>query len=187
MTRLLKCRVCGFIISENQLKGDLCPACGVPRKNFEKFDSNISNKRRKLLDLHIHPIVLHFPQAFSIMVFFLSFLHLVFPAFFSDLILYTLPLLSLFLPFFVGLAMISGMFDGKLRFKSITTPYLKLKIIIGVIFILCSIMVAIFSFLIQTLGIALLLTVIFSFVCVLMGGINGYIGGQLICAKIPDV
>jgi hypothetical protein len=185
MAQLLKCQVCGFTISEKQMKGDVCPACGVPREKLELFEPKISDKRRKILDLHLHPIILHFPQALSFLIFFFAALNLLFPTFLTDVILTSLPLLSFLLPFFVVLAMLSGMYDGKMRFKSITTPWLKLKIIIGAIFLLCSVLVAVFAFLIIALDLALLLVVIFSLGCIITGGINGFIGGNLICAKMP--
>ena len=63
----LKCKACGYIIDEKKL-GDVCPACGVPRKAFEPWTDDMSPRRRTLLTLNLHPIALHFPQAFSAMI-----------------------------------------------------------------------------------------------------------------------
>ncbi len=63
----LKCKACGYIIDEKKL-GDVCPACGVPRKAFEPWTDDMSPRRRVLLTLNLHPIALHFPQAFSAMI-----------------------------------------------------------------------------------------------------------------------
>ena len=118
MTSLLRCRVCGFIIKEGKL-GDRCPACGVPRTAFESYDDKITEKRRKLLDMDIHPVVVHFPQAFSVFILFLTIFTLIFPNFLRAEILCSIPILAIFLPLVTAAAIFSGAFDGKTRFKKL--------------------------------------------------------------------
>ena len=40
---LVRCRACGFIMEEEKL-GDVCPACGIPRKAFEPYKETMSKK-----------------------------------------------------------------------------------------------------------------------------------------------
>ena len=65
--KLIICKACGYKILSSRLK-KACPACGVSSKYFEPFKDNISTKRRKLLGFHIHPIVVHFSVAASILL-----------------------------------------------------------------------------------------------------------------------
>ena len=66
---LLVCKACGYKIKSRNLK-NVCPACGVDKKFFEPLNDNISPLRRKILELHLHPIVVHFSVAISIFLFF---------------------------------------------------------------------------------------------------------------------
>ena len=68
MEKQLKCKVCSYIITEMRL-GEVCPACGVPKTAFEEYRDRVSQKRRKILELNLHPIIVHFPQAIAVMVF----------------------------------------------------------------------------------------------------------------------
>ncbi len=77
MNPLVRCRVCNYVTAESKL-GDRCPACGAPRAVFEPYTDRISGRRRKILDLHLHLIVIHFPQAFSAAVLALAFTPLIF-------------------------------------------------------------------------------------------------------------
>ena len=71
MGQLVICKACGFIMLEEKL-GDVCPACGVLKKMFEPHNDRVSEKRRKVLEMHIHPIMVHFSQAFAFSVFLLA-------------------------------------------------------------------------------------------------------------------
>ena len=64
MKDYVRCKACGYIMERSKL-GDKCPACGVSATMFEPYDDKLSEKRRRLLDIHVHPIVVHFPQAFA--------------------------------------------------------------------------------------------------------------------------
>ena len=57
---------------EEEKVGDVCPACGVPGKMFEPYTDKISEQRKKILDRHIHPIMVHAPQAFAFFLLFFS-------------------------------------------------------------------------------------------------------------------
>ena len=181
MKKLVRCKVCGFIIQEGKLK-DKCPACGVQRTAFEPYTPDISEKRKKILDLDLHPVIVHFPQAFGVLIFILAILTLIFPLFFPNQFRVTIQVLSGFLPFVVLGAMLSGMLDGKTRFKKLTTSHLKKKIAFGSIFLAFSIVIVFISaFLINTLP-GLIIVLIFSFGCVVCGSILGLIGKSLLNA-----
>ncbi len=67
MKKYVRCKVCGYIMVESDLK-DRCPACGLPKTVFEPYVSNISSRRKFIIDQHIHPIVVHFPQVFVMLI-----------------------------------------------------------------------------------------------------------------------
>ena len=48
--------------------GDVCPACGLPRKVFEPYRERVSINRLRLLNLDLHPIVIHLSQAMVIAI-----------------------------------------------------------------------------------------------------------------------
>ena len=132
MKTLVRCRACGYIMAESDV-ADLCPACGLPKTVFEPYKDKISEKRRKLIDLHIHPIVVHFPPVSAIGVFG----GLVMSFFVGDpwqsYFLGTADISILLMPFTLMAALASGFFDGRLRFKKVSTPLLRKKIIVGMI------------------------------------------------------
>jgi len=71
MANLMRCKACGYVTDQGNIK-DVCPACGVPAKMFEPYNHPVSLKRRRILDLHTHPVMVHFPQAFALTLFILS-------------------------------------------------------------------------------------------------------------------
>ncbi len=123
----LRCKACGLIISENRL-GDVCPACGVPRSAFEPYRENISKKRKTILALNLHPIAVHFPQAFVTIIPPFILLGVAINSMLGTELLITVKISALLMPFTVAAAFICGLIDGKTRFKRLTTPYLKRKI-----------------------------------------------------------
>jgi uncharacterized membrane protein len=185
MANLMKCKACGFVIEQGKIK-DVCPACGVPAKMFEPYTHPVSEKRRRILDLHTHPVLVHFPQAFALTLFLLSLFAFFVPAAVQEAFSSTIKVLSALLPFFVIPAIATGLLDGKLRFRRVTTPLLKQKIILALVFFIVSVFMA---------GLALsgqLLTtpahVIFTLLALipsLCGALLGLIGGKLLDAKFP--
>jgi O-antigen/teichoic acid export membrane protein len=185
MANLIRCKACGYITKEGGIK-DACPACGVPAKMFESYKDPLSEKRRRIIDLHTHPIIVHFPQAFSLTLFILAVLFFIAPLPLKDALYYTLKVISFFLPFFIALSFLTGLLDGKTRFRKVTTPFLKKKIIIGLIFFITSITLAAVAFteqfpLTPTLEYFTILTIIAACCTVSLG----FIGGRLTEAKFP--
>jgi uncharacterized membrane protein len=185
MANLIRCKACGYITEEGKIK-DICPACGVPAKMFEPYTDPLSEKRRKILDLHIHPIIVHFPQAFAFTLFGLALLFFVAPPPIQNAFYYTMQVISFFLPFVVALSFLTGLFDGKTRFRKVTTPFLKKKIIIGLIFFITSIALVVVVFTQQFSAIPAM--ALFAFLTIVAVGCTvslGLIGGRLVDTKFP--
>jgi uncharacterized membrane protein/rubredoxin len=184
MVQLLRCKVCGFIIKESKL-GEKCPACGVPKTAFEPYKEKVSEKRKKILDLEIHPVLTHFTVGFSVFSFILTLLTMIFPKFFRNEILNTVDILNVSLPIFVFLTLISGIFDGKIRFKRIITVQHVKKMIIGSILLALAISIGAISFFLLTEKILIPLLII-SLFCVICASLLGLIGKTLKCIAFPN-
>jgi rubredoxin/peptidoglycan/LPS O-acetylase OafA/YrhL len=185
MANLMRCKACGFVTDQGKIK-DVCPACGVPAKMFEPYTHAVSLKRRRILDLHTHPVLVHFPQAFALTLFLLSFFAFFVPQILLAILDHTIKVLSALLPFFVIPAIATGILDGKLRFRKVTTPLLKKKILLSLIFFITAVVLAALAlsggFLTSPTHIIFtLLTLIIS----LCGALLGLIGGKLLDAKFP--
>ena len=182
MKSMVKCRACGYVMPEGKVK-DLCPACGLPKTVFEQYKDKVSEKRRELIDLHVHPIVLHFAPVFATAI--------VGGLFFAGWVgepwrnnlLGMVEISILLLPISLIIAFASGLLDGKLRFKKISTPLLTKKIIAGVTFFILSLTI---------LGLWVAGRFEYSGIMMAMGmaslGCNvflGRIGGTLMDATLP--
>ena len=140
MKNFVRCKACGFIMDENHLK-DVCPACGLPKTVFEPYTKKISPKRKFIIDQHIHPVSVHFPQVFIILIVILLLLSLFVGNTLEMELLAAAKLSILVLPFSVLLGLTTGLIDGKARFKKLTTPLLLKKIRVAIIFQILSIVI----------------------------------------------
>ncbi|MDP2791823.1 MAG: hypothetical protein Q8O15_08740 [Rectinemataceae bacterium] len=136
MAGFVRCKACGYVMEKGKI-GDKCPACGVPAKMFEDFDDRISARRRLILGSHIHPVIVHAPQGLAFIVLLLALFGLVFPVFSSD-ISTSIRVLCIVLPISAIGAFLSGLLDGKTRFRKVTTPLLVRKMIAGIVFLAAS-------------------------------------------------
>jgi hypothetical protein len=119
--------------------GDVCPACGLPRKVFEPYRERVSRNRLIVLNFDLHPIVIHLSQALVIAIPILTIIRSLFPAFQSE-ILKSVLIFSIFVfPFTLVFAIITGVIDGLTRFKTLATPLLRVKIIFSFIILALSI------------------------------------------------
>ena len=183
--KYVRCKVCGYIMEEGKVH-DLCPACGVLAKMFEPYEEKMSEKRKRILDSHIHPIIVHMPQALE---FFLlaSFIVLLFlsPSLKSSFSL-TLKIISCSLFASIIGAYLVGLIDGKVRFKKITTPILKQKIVLGIVFFIISgaMTVSIFFFSLDSIinNIVLIAEGIGAFIC---SWILGTLGESMNGTRFP--
>lgn len=176
----MKCSSCGYVVEKGKLRFDVCPACGVSKKLFEPYEPKVSEKRRKLLEIKIHPQIVHFPEAFTIFTLLLILINMIFPSFFPSQITCGIQILSVSIPIFGIFAVISGFFDTKTRLKRYSAPFVKVKIISGAGFLVFSTILAIFSFFFTSLSIGLLIMLILIIGCAVFGAILGFIGGMLV-------
>lgn len=136
--KLYICKPCGYVMKESELS-DICPACGLPRKVFEHYKERMSPGRYKLLQLDLHPIAVHFPQTLLVFLLQALLINIIFPYFYPEVLLGTATFCSVIFPFAVFGAFLTGLFDGKLRFKSLKPPILKKKVIYSIILFATSI------------------------------------------------
>jgi len=183
--KLIVCKACGFKIEEKKLRS-VCPACGVSSKFFEEYKDKISGKRRRLLDLYFHPRIVHFPIVAAVLLF----LVLVIVPFSSGRFRQILEggsiVLSTLLPLFILAGIVSGLFDGKLRFKKINRPILVKKIYISISSLIVS---AILVFLVFTFGFSMVAVdislILLSLLAAAFNILLGSMGGKLIEAILP--
>ncbi len=136
--KLVRCRPCGYVMKESDL-GDVCPACGLPHTVFEPYREKVSPGRIKFLGLDIHPIAIHLSQTFVALIPGLIVFNFVFPGFYPD-IFHSVILFSVFVfPITLILSFISGIADGIARFKTLSTPLLRSKMIFSIIILILSI------------------------------------------------
>jgi len=186
MKSLVRCKACGFIMDAEKVE-DVCPACGVPSKMFEAFTDNISEKRKWILDRHLHPIVVHIPQALGALLFLFSLCLPVIPWTLRGDLAATIKVMAFCLPFTLAAAILSGLLDGKIRFRRYTTPILKKKIVLGAVFFGCSLVLL---FLTQAGGVPEGLAynaamIVFSGLGLLSGVFLGVYGSSLLNARFP--
>jgi uncharacterized paraquat-inducible protein A len=138
MKELVRCRPCGFVIESDKL-GDVCPACGMPRKVFEPYRERVSRNRLILLNFDLHPIVIHLSQALVIAIPLLAIITNLFKQFQSEMLNNVLMFSVVVFPFTLILAIITGVIDGLTRFKTLATPILRVKIIFSLIILSLSV------------------------------------------------
>jgi len=185
MKTWLRCKACGFIAQEKELQ-DVCPACGVPRKMFEPYQHPVSEERRRILDLHLHPVIVHAPQALAFLLLFLTALFLAARGSLQADLLATVRILSVCFPITIAAALASGVIDARVRFRRVGTPLLKKKIAIGSLFGVGSLAIppAVYSL---PLGIPVVLAALLLLEGALLGcsAMLGLIGTRLLDAKFP--
>jgi ribosomal protein L37E len=185
MANLIRCKACGYVTEEGKIK-DVCPACGVPAKMFEPYTDPVSEKRRKLLGLHIHPVIVHFPQAFAFSLLALAVLSFFVGPAIKVAFLYTIQVISFFLPLVLSLSLLTGMLDAQTRFRRLTTPFLKMKIIIGLVFFIVSITLAVVALTMQlAISSAMALFIVLAVIAAGLSFPLGIIGSKLTEAKFP--
>lgn len=175
---------CGYIMEADKLH-DVCPACGVPAGAFNPYEPLLTKSRSRLLELHLHPIIVHFPQAIVVLALLLLILLNFTSGELYDAIFTIAQFNLLLLPLSVLGGALTGMFDGKVRFKSITTPVLVFKIGLSFIFLVTTLVPLFLIFFVDVTSsvimIMLLCIVIASACAVLLGKA----GAPLIHAVFP--
>ena len=131
------CRVCGYI-EDAKYKDQPCPACGFPPTVWMEYTPRRLNpKREKMLDLHLHPICVHFPIVGTTGSFFVPIIALLIPSI-APTLFHVVALVTMILPVLVLLGGISGYMGSKLRYKTATAKYPKQKIYLSIIYFIIS-------------------------------------------------
>ena len=180
MKELVRCRPCGFVIEADKL-GDVCPACGMPRKVFEPYRERVSRNRLILLNFDFHPIAIHLSQALVIAIPILVIVTNLLKHFQVEILKDVLIFSVIIFPFTLVLAIITGIIDGLTRFKTLATPILRVKIIFSLIIL--SLSVALFF--IAPQGNLNVLTLILSVLSLGAGFQLGLWGKKLINVILP--
>jgi rubredoxin len=180
MKELVRCRPCGYVMEADKL-GDVCPACGLPRKVFEPYREKVSRNRLMLLNLDMHPIVIHLSQALVIAIPLLTIMINLLHSFHTE-VLKSVLIFSVFVfPITLVLAIITGVVDGLTRFKTLSTPLLRVKIIFSLIILALSVVL---FFVAPKEGFGVL-TIVLSVLCLAAGVQLGLWGKKLINVILP--
>ena len=101
--------------------------------------------RKRILRLDLHPILVHFTQAFTATIPVLCLAALVGLPRIQAHLQSTILVLGFALPFVVIVSFLAGLLDGKIRFRRVTTPILRRKILFGLMLFLfaCAILVVV--------------------------------------------
>ncbi len=130
MVELVRCRPCGYVMRKDKL-GEVCPACGLPHKVFEDYREKVSSDRKLILALDLHPIAIHLSQSFIGLLPVLLIITKFAPNFYNDTLTDVINFFIYLLPFTIIIAFVTGAIDGYTRFRTLTPPLLKIKIILG--------------------------------------------------------
>jgi hypothetical protein len=180
MKELVRCRPCGFVIESDKL-GDVCPACGMPRKVFEPYRERVSRNRLIILNFDLHPIAIHLSQALVILIPFLTIFINLFKTFYPVLLKDVLIFSTIVFPFTLIVAITTGVIDGLTRFKTLITPLLLRKILASSVIMILSVMLY-FVAKYENFGV---LTICISFVSLATGIQLGLWGKKLINVILP--
>jgi hypothetical protein len=180
MKELVRCRPCGFVIEADKL-GDVCPACGLPRKVFEPYREKVSLNRLLLLNFDLHPIAIHLSQAIVILIPLLTVFTFLFKNFYPEMLNNVLVFSVFVFPFTLVLSIITGIVDGLTRFKTLNTPLLIRKIFASSVIIVLSIAL----FIVAPREHFGIFTIIISLVCLATGIQLGLWGKKLINVILP--
>ena len=185
MKTWMRCKACGFVLEESELH-EVCPACGVPRRMFEPYQHPVSESRRRILDLHLHPVIVHAPQALAFLLPVLTALLFVVQGPLQADLAASVRIMSFCLPVTIAAAFASGIIDARVRFHRVGTPLLKKKIAVGALFGALSLALPpiawFMSFDSPGMAAALLVLEVTLLAC---GAFLGLIGARLLDAKFP--
>jgi hypothetical protein len=171
-------------MEEGKLK-DNCPACGVSKKMFEPYTPDISPKRAFILDAHLHPVIVHVPQAFTFITL-LAVAVFFFDTPFKGDLLSAIKFMCIILPVATLGSIISGLIDGKIRFRKVTTQILLKKIFYGSVFVIFSSVMTVIVFLFGIGDLPLyVLFLVSNFICFIASIRLGILGASLLNARFP--
>lgn len=179
----LICKACDYVFPA--AKGyEECPACGVKKAAFAPYKYRISEKRRKILNLHIHPITVHFSEAFSVLNVFILFACIFITGWLYNDLMTVYKFNTVLLPFAVLASFATGLYDGKIRFKKVTTPLLKIKIWISALHTVLAIVMCVLVLLYPITGTIFWVSFVVSIFNLAATAVLGKLGGKLIESKM---
>lgn len=184
MKNYVRCKACGFIMDESHVK-DVCPACGLPKTAFEPYTKKISPRRTFIIDQHLHPISVHFPQVFIAVILFMLSLSFWVQEPLRGEFLIAAKLSIIALPFSVLLGFITGLVDGKIRFKKLKTPLLINKAIAGVLLQILSVTIFVLYLANGFTTNNMLLIIVLSILSTLCGIYLGRAGSSMFNSMMP--
>jgi rubredoxin len=180
MKELVRCRACGYVMEADKVK-DVCPACGISAKVFEPYRERVALNRLFVLNLDLHPITIHLSQSFVILVPLLLITVKVFPGFYHEILTSVLKFLINMFPFTLIAATCTGIIDGLYRFKMLSPPMLRTKIIYSSSIIVLSVLL---YFSTQN-GAPFFMNLILSLGCLFIAFRLGLLGKKLINVIVP--
>lgn len=182
MKELVRCKACGYVMEADKLK-DVCPACGLSAKVFEPYRERVAINRLFILSLDMHPIAIHLSQTFVFLIpALLIFTRLfpdVYPVIFQNTFVFSL---YAFPPTLV-VAVATGAIDGLFRFKTLTPPLLKKKIL----FSICISILAAAMFFSARSDENFILTLLLSLGCLFFAIRLGLLGKKLLNVILPGM
>jgi len=160
---------------------DVCPACGMPRKAFEPYRERVALNRLFVLSLDLHPIAIHLSQTFVFLIPALLLFIRLFPEVQNELLTHVLVFSIYAFPLTLITAICTGVLDGLFRFKTLTPPILRLKILFSsIIIVLASAL-----FFTAKSGNYGVMTILLSFGCLFCAVRLGLLGKHLIDVILP--
>ncbi|MHA1945166.1 MAG: hypothetical protein ACXAC6_13490 [Candidatus Hodarchaeales archaeon] len=177
------CRLCGYVRQVG--KGGVCPACGAREKAFLPYEHKASKERRMFLKLDVHPVSVHFTISYIAVIALLYVLSLFSSELLGISIEGTRDLQILFFPLLVIGGGITGIVDGKVRFRKLTTPYLQRKIILGSVLFVASVLILLIHNLKSSDGLIVLIEGLLIFSAFGLASYLGWIGAEMICPIVP--
>jgi len=166
---------------------DKCPACGVPSQMLEPYTDPVSERRRKVLELDIHPVAVHFAVSFTATVLVFSIVSIFFGGPIQGFLISTTKVLAILLPFLVAITFAVGVMDGRIRFRKVgNSQILKKKILFASLFLVVSIGLAL-SLWLGGLGTVLLnsIAIVLSAACLGFVVVLSLLGTQILNAAFP--
>jgi hypothetical protein len=180
MKELVRCKPCGYVMEAGKLK-DVCPACGMPRKAFEPYMERVALNRLFILSLDLHPIAIHLSQTFVFLIPALLIFTRLVPGFQYEMFTNVLVFSLYAFPLTLIAAILTGILDGLFRFKTLTPPLLRLKIIFSSIIIV----LAVAMFFVAKDGNYGIITILLSLGCLFCAVRLGLLGKHLIDVILP--
>jgi rubredoxin len=180
MKELVRCKPCGYVMEAGKLK-DVCPACGMPAKAFEPYRERVALNRLFVLSLDLHPIAIHLSQTFVFLIPGLIIFTRLFPDIKPGLFAHVIQFSVYAFPLAIISAILTGILDGLFRFKSLTPPLLKLKILFSSIIVVLSASM----FFVAKDGNHGIITILLSLGCLFCAVRLGLLGKHLIDVILP--